>query len=114
MESYGYVVRRSLERLSERGISVRRIVATGGGASSQLWREIISDIVGRPLHYHVDIDPCLGGAYLTGYALGLWNSLEGIRDWLPPATVVEASEDSRSVYDDAYRRFLALQKMLAS
>jgi len=111
LESYGYVVRWSLERLEERGIPVKRIVATGGGASSKLWRQILSDIIGQPLHYHADTDPCLANAYLVGYALGSWDSLEGIRDWLPPSVVAEPSENAHLIYDKVYHRFLALQLM---
>lgn len=110
LESFGYLIRSSLDRLEKRDIHVKRIVGTGGGATSDLWRQIISDIIGRPLYHQVNTNPCLGSAYLVGYGLGLWDSLEGIRDWLPPATILEPAPETRAVYDEAYQRFLTMEK----
>lgn len=113
LESYGYVVRSALKRQERRGIDVHRIVSTGGGASSSLWRHIISDIIERPLYYHADADPCLGSAYLVGYGLGLWDSLDGILDWLPPAVIAEPSEATRDIYEESYHRFMNLETVLS-
>lgn len=113
LESYGYVVRSALKRQEQRGVHVRRIVGTGGGASSSLWRQIISDIIDQPLYYHADADPCLGSAYLVGYALGLWDSLDGILDWLPPAIIAEPSKSTRMIYEESYQRFMDLEATLS-
>jgi xylulokinase len=113
LESFGYVVRSALERLDARGTRVRRIVITGGGASSVLWRQIVSDIIEHPLYYYVNADPCLGSAYLVGYALGFWDSLERIRDWLHPVITTQPSEDGRSIYDESYSLFMAQQSSLS-
>jgi sugar (pentulose or hexulose) kinase len=113
LESYGYIVRSALKRLSEQGIEVDRIFCAGGGSSSILWRQIISDIIGKSLHYRVDTGPCLGNAYLVGYALGTWDSLAGIIDWLPDAVVCNPSDEMHSIYNYSFKRFLDLEHALS-
>jgi xylulokinase len=113
LESFGYIVRAALENLQSRDVHVKHIVSTGGGASSDLWRQIVSDIIGRPLTYYDGVDPCLGNAYLVGYALSYWDSLNGITRWLPSAIVTKPSEDAHARYEQYYHSFQSLKSLLS-
>lgn len=114
LESFGYVVRSAIDQLALEGLPIRRIVCVGGGATSDLWRQIICDIIHHPLIYYKDVSPCLGNAFLAGYALGLWNSLQEISAWLPPPSITQPSADpnTRRLYDQAYTRFFDLRSAL--
>ena len=46
MEGLTFEMAYNLEKLSEQGISVRQLMATGGGASSSVWLGIKADIFG--------------------------------------------------------------------
>lgn len=112
LESFGYVIRRSIEREVDDGIAVQRIIATGGGAASSLWRQIVADITRKPLYHFPDADPCLGNAYLVAYALRVSEELAGIQAWLPSPVVTEPARGADQ-YDAGYNRFLALADVLS-
>jgi sugar (pentulose or hexulose) kinase len=113
IESFGFVVRAALERLDGSDSPVRRIKAAGGGAASQLWRQVVSDIIGRPLHYSERADPCLGAAYLAGYALGVWGDMCEVADWLSDGEVTKPSPEHSLAYAGPYETFKRLRLALA-
>ena len=113
LESYGYVVRSAIEKLSTDGIPLKRFVFTGSGSGSVLWRQIISDITGKPWQHYANLEPCLGNAFLVGYALGNYSSLAKIRDWLPEPSIHSPNGKVRQLYDDAYERFVLLRSALS-
>jgi xylulokinase len=113
LESFGCAARSALEDLRGQGIETRRIVSAGGGARSRLWRQIVSSILELPLDYHAEVNPCLGGAYLAGYGLGLLPSLDGIQDWLPGAEQTHPQPETRAAYREAYQRFVSLRALVA-
>nr|MBC7245938.1 hypothetical protein [Chloroflexota bacterium] len=84
LESYGYGILHGLEStLPGWQHLIRRVVATGGGAVSPVWKQIVSDIVGIAQEYVAGADSPLGDAFLAGYALGLFKDFSTIRDrWL--------------------------------
>ncbi len=49
MEGVAYSFRESLDIFHELGIKTGRIIASGGGARSHLWRRILSDVFGEPV-----------------------------------------------------------------
>jgi sugar (pentulose or hexulose) kinase len=49
MEGVAYSLRESLDIFHELGIKTGRIIASGGGARSHLWRRILSDVFGEPV-----------------------------------------------------------------
>jgi sugar (pentulose or hexulose) kinase len=54
---------------------LKEIVLLGGGAKSPLWRQIVADICGIPVHIpHTFEATCLGAAMLAAYAVGLYSS----------------------------------------
>ena len=81
MEGLTFEMAYNLEKLSEQGISVRQLMATGGGASSSVWLGIKADIFGSlcgiesiaPLA--ADEAGAAGCAMMAGCALGRFNSL---------------------------------------
>jgi sugar (pentulose or hexulose) kinase len=58
------------------GSELGEIVLLGGGAKSPLWRQIVADICGIPVHIpHTFEATCLGAAMLAAYAVGLYKSV---------------------------------------
>ncbi len=112
MESFGFVIYQAIEQVEKKGLPIKRIVSTGGGARSKLWRQIVSDITGKHIYYYKNINPCLGSAYLVGYALGLWDTLDEIFDWLPQQSITKPNQRNFLKYKMTYKSFLDAQEKL--
>lgn len=100
--------------LQEQGIALEQVRATGGGAKSLLWRQIIADVLGVELvTTNATEGPAFGAALLAGVASGVYNSVQQACD--QTVHVVERTEPlpaHRSAYDQAYEIYRALYPAL--
>jgi len=114
MESIAYMLRRNVEVLEDLGIKIREVRSTGGAARSQLWNQIKSDVLQRPLlTVHTEETAALGVAMLASVATGVFSSLDeasmsmvSIRDRFVP------NEANREKYDERYRVYVELYESL--
>jgi len=91
----------------------RRVVATGGGARSKLWRQIVSDIVGVRQEYVARADAPLGDAYLVGYSVGLFDDFATIRkQWLEVTDVTNPAMEHAELYSRLYDIYVDLHPAL--
>lgn len=103
LESWGYSIRDGLETSYPQGSPIKRLIATGGGARSALWRQIVSDITGLPQGYVPEADGPLGSAYVAGLALGWFPDLERLRcEWVRDAGVTEPEPRAVAAYNRMY------------
>jgi xylulokinase len=77
LEGVAYGLRDSFELIKTAGkIEVRQVRVSGGGARSQLWRQILADVFGADL---VTVNTTEGAAYgaalLAGVGAGAWNDV---------------------------------------
>jgi len=71
MEGVGFSLKDCLDLIAASGVRVQKLRATGGGARSELWRQLLADILGLPVHRMlVDEGPAYGAALLAGVAAG--------------------------------------------
>lgn len=99
LESFAYGVLDSMGDLDSR---VRRVVATGGGATSRLWRQIMSDALDRSIEYVAGAEGPLGAAFLAAYATGHFSSFRQVHDWLPVTEVTVPDAAAQAVYRRMY------------
>ena len=77
MEGVAFSLRDSLEIMLELGTTPTEIRATGGGARSQFWRQLLADVFGRPIvRTLVDEGPAYGAALLAGVAAGVYEDID--------------------------------------
>jgi xylulokinase len=77
VEGVAFSLRDSLEIMVGLGIDVREIRATGGGARSKFWRQVLADVLGRPIvRTAVDEGPAYGAALLAGVSVGMFDTVE--------------------------------------
>ena len=76
IEGVTFALNDSLEIMRDLGIRVNRIRATGGGARSDLWRQIQSDVFGATLETTESEGPALGAAILAGVGVGVFPTVE--------------------------------------
>lgn len=108
LEGVGFGVRHNLETFTQIGAHVARVVAVGGGASSDTGLQIVSDISGVPqVLTEVKIGACYGDAFLAGRAVGLLNA-QDIHQWVKPDRLIMPNTDAKEIYDRMFEQYLTL------
>ncbi len=113
LEAWGYSIRYGLERTYPHGYSFRRFVATGGGAKSQLWRQIVSDITGIPQDYVPNAEGTIGAAYIAGLAIGAFKDFKDLLStWVSVKEATLPDESHHAAYERGYQAFRLLHQEL--
>jgi xylulokinase len=84
--------------------------ASGGGARSRLWLEIVASVLGLPLERcAVDEGSAFGAALLAGVADGTFASAqEAVDACIRVRETIEPNGDWSARYGDGYARYRAL------
>lgn len=110
LEGVACGVRHNVETLSQLGAHAERIVAVGGGAQTDTWLQIVSDVSGlRQDVPTVTLGACYGDAFLAGCAAGLLRR-EQINEWVRPGRRIEPDAALRPTYDALYGDYLDLYR----
>lgn len=113
LEAWGYSIRYGLECTYPDGYSLRRLVATGGGAKSRLWRQIVSDIISIRQDYVPNSEGTIGAAYVAGLALGIFKDFKNLlQNWVSVQETITVDESKRSAYERGYHAFRLLHQEL--
>src|SRR6185312_15695211 len=107
LEGVAYGLRDSLELLRELGVSPTKGRASGGGARSALWLEIVASVLGLPLERCVvDEGSAYGAALLAGVASGTFaTAQEAVESCVRVRETVEPNVGWASSYADGYARY---------
>jgi len=116
LEGVAYGLRDSLELLRGLGVDARVGRASGGGARSRLWLEIVASVLGIPLELtEVEEGSAYGAALLAGVSNGVFASAEeAVSRCVRVRDRVEPNEVWGRVYDDGYARYRALYPAIRS
>ena len=114
LEGVTYGLRDSLELMRDLGLPVQQVRASGGGARSPLWRQILADLFGTEI---VTVDVTEGAAYgaalLAAVGAGVYGSVpEACQAAIRPVDHTSPGPDM-AVYADYYPRYRALYPALA-
>jgi len=113
LESFGYMLRHGLEEFYPHGQPIKRLVATGGGAKSPLWRQIVSDITGLSQEYVPNAEGAIGAAYVAGIALGWYKDFETLRnEWVVVEDITQPNPAAKQIYDQYFLVFRELHLAL--
>jgi xylulokinase len=86
LEGVAYQIRENLEITEEIGGPVEQVILFGGGAKSALWRQIIGDVLGRPVAWTETAETAaLAAAMLAGVGSGVFASLDEACGRMRPA-----------------------------
>lgn len=122
MEGVTFALRDTIEICREFGISVQEVIANGGGAKSELWRQMQADIFNASLiTMNMEEGPAAGGAILASVGAGCYPSVSdacaamlketGRTD--PIAANVRRYEDYYGTYKELYPALAGLYKKQA-
>jgi xylulokinase len=103
LEGVGYGFRHHLETMRDAGVPIDRVLAIGGGAQSDLWRGIVSDVTGVSQEYVSNpVGSPLGGAYLAGLGTDVFEGLEPLKEATTVATTTRPNTAHTETYDEYY------------
>jgi gluconokinase len=101
-----------LQAMEEAGVEVSAVRATGGFARNPLWRQLLADVLGRPIGFPATPEgSALGAAIIGMQALGIVDSLEVAAE-LVPVTQTESPSDAADVYTGLLPLYAALYEAL--
>jgi xylulokinase len=116
LEGVAFALREGLEALEEAGTRVSELRLAGGGSVEESWRQLLADVLGRPLRVLpgmlAAVASARGAALLAGAASGVYRSPEDTLALAPnPDRTVRPGEAS-GAYEEAYARYRELYPRL--
>jgi xylulokinase len=104
LEGVAYHLRWIIEALEANSLSVRAMNAIGGGSTSPVWTQIISDITGRELHVVKNaLEAGASGAALTvAVGLGIYPDVESIDELVEISHIVQPDDSHSNRYEQLY------------
>ncbi|HEY1353320.1 MAG TPA: xylulokinase [Ktedonobacteraceae bacterium] len=114
LEGVAFSLKDCFAIIREQGLSIEQIRATGGGAKSPLWRQIIADILNVELvTTSAQEGPAFGAALLAGVASGVYRSIQQACELtVHPVECTRPDPDRVPMYARAYETYRALYPAL--
>ena len=105
-EATAFGVRHNLEAIAAAGAAPRRVVAVGGGAQSDFWPQVVSDVAGvEQVLPEQTIGASYGDALLAAIGTGL---VAPETDWTATRTTIAPHAGARARYDELYALYRRL------
>jgi xylulokinase len=114
LEGVSYGLLDSLELMRALGLSIEQVRASGGGARSPLWRQILADVFNAEIvTVNVTEGAAYGAALLAGVGAGVYGSVVAACEAAIRLTGRTEPGPAVDVYADYYPRYRALYPALA-
>lgn len=114
LEGVAFGLRDSFEILREMGLPITQVRASGGGARSAVWRQILADVSGYD-HVTINVDegPAFGVALLAGVGTGVWQSVpEACHATIQVVSNTPVNPDAHRAYEPYYVLYRKLYQHL--
>ncbi len=114
LEGVAYSLKDCFTILREQGLAIEQMRATGGGAKSILWRQIIADVLGVELvTTNATEGPAFGAALLAGVASGVYPSVqEACKQTVRIVERTQPQSANESAYAEGYEVYKQLYPAL--
>ncbi|MGQ9880948.1 MAG: xylulokinase [Armatimonadota bacterium] len=114
LEGVAFGLRDSFEILREMGLPITQVRASGGGARSAVWRQILANVSGYD-HVTINVDegPSFGVALLAGVGTGVWQSVpEACHATIQVVSNTPVNPDAHRAYEPYYVLYRKLYQHL--
>jgi xylulokinase len=110
LEGVAYGLRDLLELVRDYGLGIEQVRASGGGARSELWRQILADVFATELvTINVTEGAAFGAALLAGVGAGVYSSVEeACEATICVVTSTEPQPEHMELYDAYYPVYRSL------
>jgi xylulokinase len=110
IEGVAFSLRQIIDAMVDCGADPPRLVASGNGLANPLWRQILADVLARPLFQgadeHASERAGVGAAMIAGIGAGAFKGYEDVRKLAPVFTAVTEPNPAAALYEPHYRRFI--------
>ncbi len=114
LEGVAYSLRDCFRSIQEMQLPVDEIRLIGGGAKSDLWTQIISDVFAQPIVRPAGCDASFGAALLAGVGVGLFaDTAEAARQCIRVQDVVRPNPEAVEIYAKLFPLFGQIHDNLA-
>jgi len=113
LEAYAYAVAHHIEIFRDMGHDPREFLASDGGANSQVWMQIVADVLRQPVHtLGGHPGSCLGAAWTAAMGVGLANDWSGVDRFVRRGQEITPNPDNADIYAQGYARFGEIYRSL--
>jgi len=114
MEGVTYAMRDSLAIIQELGVPARQVRASGGGAKSELWRQMQADVFGKNVvTINAEQGPAFGVALLAAVGDGAYKNIQqACSATIREVSKTPANKATRKVYDRGFPVYQQLYQSL--
>jgi xylulokinase len=114
LEGVACALREALEALEAAGVRAPELRLAGGGTLEEPWRQLLADVLGRPLLLLSDpfAPSGRGAALLAGIATGEYRSATETLALAPKPSSETTPGEAGAAYDDVYAGYLELHPRL--
>ena len=114
LEGVSFGLRDSLELMRALGVPISQVRASGGGAKSAVWRQILADVFNAEIAtVNVTQGAAYGAALLAGVGVGVYADVAAACETAVSTTGSTRPGDSVATYEAWYPRYRALYPALA-
>jgi xylulokinase len=122
MEGVAYSLRDCLDVMTSLGVTASEVRVAGGGAKSALWRQILADVLEKPIAtLGLDEGPAYGAALLAGVGTGIWSSVDQATSHvavasraLPDRRAAALHRDRIAIYRELHQRVAPLYRRVST
>jgi len=112
MEGVAFLLRKNCDAVRDAGTEIQYIIATGGGARSELWCQMQADITGLPVVIpHEKEAACFGAAIAGAVEAGYFQSYQEASDKVVRMDV-RYEPHPKAEYEHKYKQFCALYRAM--
>ena len=113
LEAYAYAARHHVEVLRDMGHSPSQFIVSDGGANSQVWMQIVADVLQAPVQ-QLKGHPgsSLGAAWTAAIGIGATDQWSGVDAFVEQGTLIQPNRHNGEFYDQAYQRFRGIYASL--
>ncbi len=115
IEGIAFSLLDSINSIKQKGIKIKPPLRfIGGGAKSDLWTEILADVLGFDAIVPKNTDPSIGAAILAGVGPGVFKDLiEGQKINSEVAREIKYNKDNNKIYNNYFKRYKKTQALLS-
>jgi xylulokinase len=114
LEGVTFGLRESLDIVKDTNIPVKQIRVVGGGARSNLWKQMIADVFQFPVEeINTNQGGALGAAILAAVGAGRYTSVEeGCKHLINTVNQIQPREEYSKQYEEIYNKYKLLYRYL--
>ena len=114
VEGVTFALRDSFELIKNIGVNIERIRITGGGAKSDIWAQLIADIIGvEVVKIQAEEGPALGAAILAMVGCSEYENVENACDNIVKiGKIFKSDKLNNNFYNDKYKKFKQIYPQL--